>query len=286
MTERQEDAPPLHSFSGSEADKRRLLDRMLARSPFDATRTRWIFETHYRNGPRLVLRRPLRKYDLGAKRVLDTGCGFGGALLYFGPGSLGLEIDDDASRFVRAIGMPVKQLDVHSESFANEVPDDAFDAVWCCNVLEHVDSPHTVLVRLRDKLVSRGLVLLTVPTIPRSRLVERAVRLLYRALLRGRVTELSYTARDHINGFSDRSFAFTVERAGYRVLDVTAGLPPLGPLDVLEPLLVGRWDRVTVVAEKIDDFDYGPKTVRKIVKGGWRYKTAEELAAECGRPVE
>lgn len=278
--------PESPTSSAAAPDDAALLRRMLDRSPLDPTRTRWVFENFFRGGPRLVLRQPLARYSLGARRVLDAGCGYGASLLYFGPGSLGLELDSDASSFARAIGLPVAQLDVQSENFATDVPDAAFDVVWCCAVLEHVESPHTFLVRLRDKLASGGLVILTVPTIPRSRLSEAAAKLVFRIAARGRPRELSYTSRDHINGFSDRSFTFMVERAGFQVLQVTAGLPPLGPLNRLEPLLVGRWDRVTVVARKIDDFDYGPKTVRKIVKGGWRYKTPEELAADGGRPLE
>jgi len=93
---------------------------------------------------------------LAGRKVLDLGCASGQYLRCFGPESVGLELSEPDLRACTAAGMSVRRADLNRPL---PVPDGEFDAVFCSNVLEHVDAPLTLLREARRALRHPGGVL-------------------------------------------------------------------------------------------------------------------------------
>ena len=187
-------------------------------------------------------------FHVSARRVLDVGCGAGAHLRHFGPGSVGLELDPDAIRRGVAGG-----LDIRPWNFEEAIPADlrgGFDIVWASNLFEHVLAPHPFLIDLRTALRPGGRLLIVAPTIHRLPLGP----------FRG------YLAADHVNFFTPRTMALTIERAGYRIETVASASFPGAPLAVASAL---RWvaPGVLIAATAIEGFDYPAKAHKRLTNG-------------------
>lgn len=91
-------------------------------------------------------------------RVADVGCGPGLFALRYAAftGPTGhvhaVDVDEDALAFLRAKLDPVHHAHVTTEALdvaAAPLPDLAFDAVFCCDMLHHVDDADAALRNLR-----------------------------------------------------------------------------------------------------------------------------------------
>lgn len=244
----------------------------LERGPFPAEENRRIYERHFRGAPRRWLRRPLVKYDLADKKVLDVGCSFGEALIFFGPGSMGVDIHAQAVQFARALGLDALQGDFLDPAVLEKIPPGSFDAVWCSHVIEHVAAPHDALMAMRGRLKPGGLLLLGLPPLPHWRWAELWGKWMLR-LFFGRPTPLGYTAEDHIYAFTRRTGRFLLERAGFQVIEQAAFVSrrPLvnGLFNVLCRPAV---DRLVTVARQIPDWEYPPKSTRRRTETGWEFR--------------
>jgi 2-polyprenyl-3-methyl-5-hydroxy-6-metoxy-1,4-benzoquinol methylase len=104
-----------------------------------------------------------------------------------------------------------------------ELPFEAgsFDAVLCGDLIEHLRDPEAFLARVRPLLRAHGRLVLTTPNV-----ANWAMRL---GLLAGRwrYTERGILDRTHTHLFTRSTLVETLERAGYRVveLDFTVPLP-------------------------------------------------------------
>lgn len=216
-------------------------------SPLFETETQKIWEKYFRFTP-LKLQLPLKKYGLDTKKVLDVGSAWGEFLIYFGPGSKGIEVNDREIKFSRAIGLEVSQYNIEEEW--HEITGD-FDAVWFSNVLEHVVAPHAVLRNFHKTLKSGGLLFIRVPTIPSN--------IFYIFLNKILLGFLGYQAEQHINAFTRRTLEFTIERAGFEIVESNIFLPPINWLNKLvNPFLKDAASFITVVAKKAE-FKYPEK---------------------------
>lgn len=196
----------------------------------------------------LKLQLPLKKYDLGKKKVLDVGSAWGEFLIHFGSGSKGIEINDREIAFSRAIGLNVDQYNIEDEWY--EVPA-SFDAIWCSNVLEHIVAPHKLLRQFYKTLKTEGLVFIRVPTIPSNGLYLKLNKLF--------LGFLGYEALQHINAFTRRTLEFTIERAGFTIIESNIFIPPLNWLNsLLNPFLKDVISFITAVARK-SEFSYPDK---------------------------
>ena len=95
-------------------------------------------------------------------RVLDMGCGSGGAveaLRRRGWDAQGVDIDPDAVATARKAGLPVDQADVMSCPF----PDGSFDVVTSSHLIEHVFDPAGLLAEFHRLLRPGGLAVLVTP---------------------------------------------------------------------------------------------------------------------------
>ena len=159
------------------------------------------------------------------RRVLDVGCSSGylaAPLAERGNTIVGIELDPDAARGAEAYCERVLVGDV--ETMALPFPDSSFDVVLCGDLIEHLRDPEAFLVRVRPLLRPGGRLVLTTPNV-----ANWTVRL---GLLAGRwrYTERGILDRTHVHLFTKRTLEETLDRAGYRIveLDVTAPVPVVG----------------------------------------------------------
>ena len=158
------------------------------------------------------------------KRVLDVGCSSGylaRPLVAAGCTVIGLERDPEAADQARAVCEDVLVGDVETMELPFEAG--SFDVVLCGDLIEHLRDPEAFLARVRPLLREGGRLVLTTPNV-----ANWAVRL---GLLVGRwrYTERGILDRTHTHLFTRSTLVETLERAGYRVveLDFTVPLPVL-----------------------------------------------------------
>lgn len=228
-------------------DLSRVGQRIDERGCFDRSENQRIYRKFFATVPRSFLR-IVERHRLGEKRVVDVGCGYGHYLIHFGPGSLGLDANEKSRLFANSLGLEVLYCNVE-ESLP--LPPASFQAAWCANLLEHLVAPHLLLSRLHRVLAPEGLLVAKVPVVP-PWFVRWGMRRLGRPL--------GYEASEHINAYTPATFAFTVERAGFRVVDsvsIELGNPLLQAATA--PLTRRIGASVTLVARKDPDFVYPEK---------------------------
>ena len=158
------------------------------------------------------------------KRVLDVGCSSGylaRPLVARGCTVIGLERDLDAAAEARDVCEDVLVGDV--ETMELPFQPGSFDVVLCGDLIEHLRDPEAFLARVRPLLRAGGRLVLTTPNV-----ANWAMRL---SLLAGRwkYTERGILDRTHTHLFTRATLVETLERAGYRIveLDFTVPLPVL-----------------------------------------------------------
>jgi 2-polyprenyl-3-methyl-5-hydroxy-6-metoxy-1,4-benzoquinol methylase len=152
--------------------------------------------------------------QLGARKILDVGCG---------DGRLGRAIrarcsnviihgcDLSTAALTRSDGLD-RQYSVDLNYEALQEPDESFDLVIASEVIEHLIMPDRVLEELTRVLMQGGHVLLTVPNVAFWRFRVQA--------LNGQVP--SVTADDrHLHSFSASLLGHLVRRAGLNVVQLT-----------------------------------------------------------------
>jgi len=151
-----------------------------------------------------------------APRVLDFGCGYGGFLSMcsmYGFDAYGVDRSSakrDNNRFSRVFA--------GIEDVAGMAP---FHALTLFEVLEHLDDPHGLMLRLRDLLATGGILVLEVPDCSGVRNIE--TRHDY-----GKIHPL-----EHINGFTSETLKRFAARLGFApvarpVVCVTSDLSKIG----------------------------------------------------------
>ena len=191
---------------------------------------------------------PLEKYGLQKKRVLDVGCTYGNYLIYFGEGSQGVDVNNKMIDFGRAIGLDIISSDVDKEI---NVKDNYFDAIWCSNLVEHVESPHQFLRKLYSKLKFDGLLFIKAPLIP-----NQLFSMVYRIF----IGKPGYRASEHLYAYTKKTLGFIIERAGFEIIESNIFWPPYKLLNKLaNPLLAPVSTTITIVARKKDSFAYAEK---------------------------
>ncbi len=159
------------------------------------------------------------------KRVLDVGCSSGylaRPLVERGCTVVGVEQDERAAEAAQDVCTEVLVGDV--ETMDLPFPEGSFDVVLCGDLIEHLRAPERLLARVRPLLRDDGRLVLTTPNV-----ANWTMRL---ALLAGRwrYTERGILDRTHVHLFTHRTLVETLDRAGYRILelDITVPVPGVG----------------------------------------------------------
>lgn len=142
-------------------------------------------------------------FSLGTKAVLDVGCSEGYYLRHFGEGSVGVTIIADHVEIARDHGLNVVLKNVEDSDFSLHK---TFDAIWANNFFEHLNAPHSFLMRMRDHSSQDGILILGVPVIPYFSWLT------YFKKFRG-----AY-AVSHVNFFTRNTLIETVKAAGWLVI--------------------------------------------------------------------
>ena len=159
------------------------------------------------------------------KRVLDVGCSSGylaRPLVARGCTVVGVERDEGAAEEARSVCAEVLVGDAETMELPFEAS--SFDVVLCGDLIEHLRDPERFLARVRPLLRPDGRLVLTTPNV-----ANWANRL---GLLAGRwrYTDRGILDRTHLHLFTRATLVETLERAGYRVveLDFTVPVPGIG----------------------------------------------------------
>jgi 2-polyprenyl-3-methyl-5-hydroxy-6-metoxy-1,4-benzoquinol methylase len=146
-------------------------------------------------------------YDLGHKRVLDIGCGYGGYMQRFGPKSVGVTTREEEVEYGKLKGRDVRigNAELLKESIRQ---DERFDVIWCNNIFEHLLSPHAFLVKLKEFAHEDTLLILGTPIVPIFPLMRRLPR------FGGAISH------SHINFFNYITYTATVQYAGWKQLSL------------------------------------------------------------------
>ena len=185
-------------------------------------------------------------FTLDKKSVLDVGCSEGHYLACFGPGSMGLTIIDEHVVRAKEYGLEVQNKNIEDPHFAL---DRTFDAIWCNNLFEHLESPHPFLMRMRQCLKPGGFIVLGVPVLPYMPFLTRHKK------FRG-----AYAA-SHINFFFRKSLVETVRAAGWEVKEARLFYFKNPQLDFFMNLIAPH---IYVIATPKENFAYAEKRERSL----------------------
>ena len=236
-------------------------DHFIQHGTFSPDENAAIFDKWFTGKPSHFLAYALRRYGLASKSVGDVGSAYGHAISLFGPGSYGLELNPHCVAFANAVGLTTYPRNAETGDLS-ELP--RVDAVWCRDVLEHVDSPHILLRKLWYLLKDDGLAFVVVP-------MTSGLRALRHFKPFHRRTS-GFLAADHRNFFTAATLRLTCERAGYEVHELTAGIPVVGRL--VDRLFIGAAPTVLAVLKKVPGWEYNGKSTRRAANNaaGYEYK--------------
>jgi glycosyltransferase involved in cell wall biosynthesis len=131
-------------------------DKFLYEEKYHLSRHEYLItnQKYYLLRARLALERYFDKDDID-KKALEFGVGLG-QNIYFLRSRAGFDISEFARSFARKKG-----IDCYST--IEEIPNEHFDIVLCCHVLEHLDNPLQSLKVISQKLKARGKIILVIP---------------------------------------------------------------------------------------------------------------------------
>ena len=222
----------------------KLRDHIVMHGCYDRERNLEIYEKWFADGPRYLFWAVDRRYGITKMALCDVGCGPGVSLFHCTPDSYGIEIDRNSVKFANSIGLKVYMRDVLRDELA-DLP--KVEAIWCSAVLEHVESPHVFLRKLRTLLKPDGLLALYVPTIPLVPILERLPWV--RRYISG------YKREDHISAFLPATLQFLCEHAGFRTVEVSPFYPGLFQILNSVPPVNRLTGRCVYVGRKIDNWE-------------------------------
>ena len=188
----------------------------------------------------------VRRFALDRVKVLDVGCSEGHHLQCFGEGSVGVTIIPEHVAAAGARGLRVLLANVEDPQFDLG---ERFDVLWVNNLFEHLNAPHTFLVRLRDLVEPSGTLILGVPVIPHLSFLTRFKK--FRGVY----------AVSHVNFFTRRTLIETVRSAGWTVREARLFYFRSPLLDrFLNPIA----PHIYVVASPDRNFGYAEKRLRSL----------------------
>ena len=154
---------------------------------------------------------------LGAKKVLDAGCGEGFSLNKLISNKIGDELEGiEYSKEAIALGEKlfpnanIKLGDIYNLPYKT----DSFDLVVCTEVLEHLEDPQKALLEIIR--VSKKYLILSVPNEPIFRLAN---------FLRGKYMSSFGNSHGHINHWTIFSFQKFIKKNGIKIKKLKLPFP-------------------------------------------------------------
>lgn len=149
------------------------------------------------------------------KTFIDIGCGSGGTISaikdIYNAEVWGIEYVEAEAK--KAAEVSDKVLSGSVEENIDKLPDNYFDVISCFDVLEHLTYPEDVLIRLRGKLKSDGVLISSIPNVRHfSNMYNLLVR---RDWMYEESGILDYT---HLRFFTSKSILRMYSNSGYKVL--------------------------------------------------------------------
>ncbi len=151
--------------------------------------------------------RIVNNFELNTKKVLDLGCGFGEHLSFFGKGSVGITTKNEEIGVGLKRGLVIKKGNVE---FLEEIieTNNYFDIIWANNILEHLLSPHSFLMKLKKVSSERTILILGVPVIPILSFLAKFNR------FRGSLADA------HTGFYNKETLILTIEAAGWSIKEI------------------------------------------------------------------
>ncbi|MFC2122055.1 class I SAM-dependent methyltransferase, partial [Bacteroidota bacterium] len=128
------------------------------------------------------------------RKVLDLGCSYGQFLVNFDSGSLGVDLQDRHLEFAVSLDLQVVKFNVEEGVKLG----DKYDVVFCRQLLDHLVSPHKLLVESHRILEGEGFLIVAIDNID--------------YLLGGAISE------HHLYGFNLKVLRMLVERSGFNII--------------------------------------------------------------------
>jgi len=179
------------------------------------------------------------------KTTLEFGCGFGGfsALVKetFGAETWAVEIDE------RAAAEAAKRLDkvINTDALESlgQIPDNYFDCIVFLDILEHMVDPYSLLIAMKQKLTSKGVIIASIPNI-------RYYRTFVDFALHGNwdYVDQGILDKTHLRFFTYKSIVKMFDQLGFEIL-LIEGIHPTSSrtLRVLNTLLLNRFADVRYI---------------------------------------
>jgi 2-polyprenyl-3-methyl-5-hydroxy-6-metoxy-1,4-benzoquinol methylase len=125
----------------------------------------------------------------------------------------GIEIDSEAAGI--AAGKLDKVVCGDVSGCLDEVPDDYFDCIICNDILEHLADPYGLLISLKGKLTTDGVVVASFPNV-------RYCRNLYELVVKGNWDYKDHGTLDksHLRFFTYKSIGRMFSQLGYELLTI------------------------------------------------------------------
>lgn len=227
-----------------------LKEFVLDKGCFDETENLRIYRKFFA-GSMNRIRRLSSFFNFEGAEVLDVGCSYGQFIIHFPQGSAGVEIHPRMMEFARSLG-----LEVVSANIEDHIPFDnlSFDVIHCNAVLEHMVSPHKLLLEFHRILKSQGKLIIGVPNMDV-------------------IGYKGWKASEHLYAYNKKSLLFLLERSGFKVIKIwrrSLGLKVITPL-IPEKIELKFTSNLKVVAEQIPNFTYPEKRL-EIFTPSWMKK--------------
>lgn len=181
----------------------------------------------------------VEQVDIGARRVLDIGCGAGKVsaaikLQRQAAEIWGVEVVPEVAQAARGNPALDHVLTGDIATLLDDMPEGGFSHIVAGDVLEHLADPWAVLQRLYDCLEPGGKFICSIPNI-------RNLSFAFKLFFRGRFeySDSGVLDRTHLRFFARRDIEMMFGNAGFTDIDIRPARPKRGLVKQAGRLLLG-----------------------------------------------